>query len=267
MMKLKSLSETIFENVKNSNGKFTKHFHDTYTIGLTHGGFFKSINESQTTLSYKNSTRIINPGEVHYGDSNSWKYTNFYPSIALVSEIYEQVFLEKQIPIFQKHIIEDLTLYNLLLNFFYSTYENQDKIKIETDLIYALSYLIKNYTSSTKKYEPLFEDKIIVKHSIEYIKDAIETNLSLDELALNVNLSKYHFLRVFKERIGLTPHQYILTYRVQRGKELILKGTQLNEVASVTGFSDQSHFIRSFKKIYGYLPSSLKEKSNFILYK
>lgn len=265
-MKLESLNETIFENIQNSNGQFTKHFHDTYTIGLTHDGLFKSINQDQATISYKYSTRVINPGEVHYGDSNSWKYTNFYPTLELVSEIYEQIFFEKKIPIFSKHIIEDINLYNLLFRFFYSAYKNEDKMLIETNLISALSYLIKNYTSETKNYEPLFNDKSIIKDSIEFIKDSLETNISLDLLATNSSLSKYHYLRVFKNHIGLTPHQYILTQRVQRGKELVLKGVPLNEIATEVGFSDQSHFIRSFKRIYGYLPSTLKEDSNFILY-
>ncbi len=265
-MKLESLNETIFENIKNSNGKFTKHFHDTYTIGLTHDGLFKSINQNKTNVSYKNSTRIINPGEVHYGDSNSWKYTNFYPSMQLISEIYEQIFFEKKIPVFKDHIIEDQKLYNLLYSFFYTAYKNEDKMLMETNLIIALSYLIKNYTSQTKIYKALFDDKTIIKDSIEYIQDSLDTNISLDELAINLNISKYHYLRVFKSHTGITPHQYILNKRIQKAKELILKGTPLNEIAIEVGFSDQSHFIRSFKKIYGYLPKELKEKSNFILY-
>ena len=265
-MKLEALNETIFENIQNSNGQFTKHFHDTYTIGLTHDGLFKSVNQNTTSLCYKNSTRIINPGEVHCGDSCSWKYTNFYPSLELISEIYEQIFFEKKIPIFTDHMIEDQNLYNLLFTFFYSAYKNESKMEIEISLITALSYLIKNYTSDTKKYMPLFDDKIIIKDSIEYIKDSLDTNITLDELARNSKISKYHYLRVFKNNTGVTPHQYILTQRVQKAKELILKGSALNEIATNVGFADQSHFIRCFKKIYGYLPKELKQKSNFILY-
>lgn len=266
-MKLESLNETIFENIANSNGKFTKHFHDTYTIGLTHDGLFKSISQNQSTNSYKNSTRILNPGEVHYGDSNAWKYTNFYPKIELLTQIYEQMFFERKIPIFEKHIIEDINLYNLLFEFFFSAYENTEPMKIESNLISAMSYLIKNYTSKVENYQGLFDDKQIVKSSIEYIKDSLDTNISLDELAKNSKLSKYHFLRVFKKQLGLTPHQYILTQRVHKAKELILNGEKLNYIPASVGFSDQSHFIRNFRKIYGYSPKELQKEDNFILYK
>jgi AraC-like DNA-binding protein len=266
-MNLKMLNNTIFENVNNSNGNFTKHFHDTYTIGLTHDGLFKSINEKKATFAYKNSTRIINPGEIHHGDSNSWKYTNFYPSIELLSDIHEQIFFERRVPIFQKHIIEDLTLYKLLEKFFISAYKNEDKLTLESNLIDALAYLVKNYTHTTKNIDAFFNTKIIIKDSIEFIKDNLDTKISLEELSLNSNLSKYHFLRVFKKDVGLTPHHYILTQRIHRAKERILNGETLLEASLNSGFNDQSHFIRNFKTIYGYLPKELLQKSNFILYK
>jgi|TARA_R110002033_G_scaffold10172_8_gene33405 AraC-like DNA-binding protein len=264
-MKLETLNQTMFENINNSNGQFVKHFHDTYTIGLTHDGIFKSYCEKEILFSYKNSSKIINPGEMHSGDSNSWKYTNFYPSIELVSEIYEQVFFEKKIPIFTRHIINDMTLYNLLLNFFISIYNNVDKMIIETNMISALSYLIKNYADKTKEYDYSFDNKEIIKNSITYIKDSLETNISLDELAINSNLSKYHFLRVFKNHTGITPHKYILIQRIEKSKDLILKGMNISSAAYTAGFSDQSHLIRSFKKIYGYTPNDFKQNSNFVL--
>ncbi|ADG92516.1 transcriptional regulator, AraC family [Arcobacter nitrofigilis DSM 7299] len=264
-MKLETLNKTIFENIHHSNGEFSKHFHNTYTIGLTHDGIFKSRYEKKIIYSYKQSSKIINPGEVHGGDSNSWKYTNFYPSIELVSEVYEQIFLEKKIPIFTEHIINDINLYNLLLNFFISIYSNVDKMIVETNMINALSYLIKNYADMTKDYDYSFNNKEIIKNSISYIKDSLETNISLDDLAANSNLSKYHFLRVFRNNTGITPHKYILIQRIEKSKDLILKGMNISSAAYSTGFSDQSHLIRSFKKVYGYTPNDFKQNSNFVL--
>lgn len=266
-MKIETLKNTIFENIETSNGLFTKHYHDTYTIGITHGGLFKSINLNKKINSYKNSTRIVNPYDVHHGDSQSWSYTNFYPSIELMSSVYKQMYNVRKTPLFNKHILEDLTLYNYLYTMFFSIYKKQDSMIIETNLISALSYLIKNYTNATKDYKISFNEKSIISTSLEYINDTISENTTLDTLANVSNLSKYHFLRVFKEHTGLTPHHYILTLKVQKARDMIIKGNSLSSTSYELGFSDQSHFIRNFRKIYGYSPKKLFEKSNFILYK
>lgn len=64
---------------------------------------------------------------------------------------------------------------------------------IESNLIDALSNLILTSTIYTKNYKQIFEDKKIIKDTYEFINDSIETNFTLDNLASNANLSKYHF--------------------------------------------------------------------------
>jgi len=260
------LKQTIFENIENSNGNFIKHFHDTYTIGVTNSGLFKSFTSNESCLSYQNSTRIINPGQIHYGDSKCWNYTNFYPKVEVLVELYEQMYFEKKIPIFKEHVVEDMHLVRLLYIFFKSAYHHAQAMVIESNMINVLSYLIQNYTDHTQKYQPMFNEKKIIKNTIEYINDSLESNLGLDELSQNSNLSKYHFLRVFKNSVGLTPHQYILTQRIQKAKDLVLNGCSLIEAGLEVGFNDQSHFIRNFRKIHGYSPKELLKKKNFIVF-
>ncbi len=266
-MKLETLKDTVFENIEASNGLFTKHYHDTYTIGITHSGLFKSINLNTTINSYKNSTRVVNPYDIHHGDSQAWSYTNFYPSIELMSYTYKQIYNESKIPLFNKHILEDLVLYKALFSLFLCIYNKEDEMIIETKLITSLSYLIKNYTNATKDYKISFNEKSIITNSLEYINDSLSENISLSTLAQVSNLSKYHFIRVFKKNTGLTPHHYILTLKVQKARNMIIKGHSLASAAYELGFCDQSHFIRNFRKLYGYSPKKLLEKSNFILYK
>ncbi len=265
-MSLEILKNTFFENIQSKKESFHRHYHDTYTIGVTHDGVFKYFNSNKAFYSYRYSTKISNPAEVHGGDSDSWRYTNFYPSNELMAQIYEQIFLEKKLPIFQEYIIDDLRLYNLLCNLFQSVYSKQDEMLIEISLLEALSYLIKNHTFYTKSYDDLFDDKKVVKTSIEYIKDTIDSNISLEQLAQNASMSKYHFLRVFKKELGITPHNYILSQTVQKTVQKIFKGMSLSDASVDTGFSDQSHFTRNFKKIYGYTPSKVFDPSKIILY-
>lgn len=264
-MKTALLRDTVFENITDSNGIFAKHFHDTYTIGLTHEGLFKSVHTNTTSLAYKRSTRIINPGEVHCGDSRSWQYTNFYPSVELVSQVYEQMYDLRMMPIFQKHIIENDFLYTLLVDFFRSVYMVEDELCVESKLITALSYMIKHYAVGKKACFTCKESKTILEVK-EYIHANLETEISLEALSQQSGLSKYHFLRLFAETLGVTPHQYIIAQRIQKAKQFVLEGETLSLAGVRAGFSDQSHFIRSFRKIYGYSPKTLLQKSNFILY-
>lgn len=261
----KLLNNTLFENVKLSNDDFTKHYHGTYTIGLTYSGVLKSYNIKQTYESYEYSVRVNNPGEVHAGQSKQWSHANFYPTVDLISQLYEDIFLEKKIPFFEHHIIEDKILFIKLHNFFQSIFKKEETMIIESNLIDAISYLILNHTTSTKTYKDIFEDKKIVKNTYEFIKDSIDTNFTLETLAKNVNLSKYHFLRIFKNEFGLTPHNFIVNERLNRANELIQKGIPISQASIQVGFNDQSHFNRNFKKYFGYTPTNLKKNSNIIL--
>ncbi|MBP7769743.1 MAG: helix-turn-helix transcriptional regulator [Aliarcobacter sp.] len=261
----KLLKNTLFENVKHLNESFSKHYHDSYTVGLTYDGVLKTCTSNKNLDFYKYSVRVNNPNELHSGISQQWSHSNFYPTIDLLSELYEQIFLEKKMPFFENHIINDRILFFKLHNFFDSFFKKEDDLIIESRLIDSLSYLIINFTSYTKEIDDIFDNKLVLKKSLELINDCIDENISLDRLALNCNLSKYHFLRVFKKEIGLTPHSFIINERLNRANNLIKNGKKISEASLLVGFSDQSHFTRNFKKYFGYTPSLLLKNSNIIL--
>lgn len=261
----KLLDKILFENVHLCNDNFTKHFHDTYTIGLTYEGVLKTQICKESFESHKYSIRISNPGEVHGGVSKQWSHANFYPTIELISNLYEEIFHEKKIPYFTRHIIEDKQLFFKLHDFFNSYFKKEDEILVESLLIEALSTLIISNTVYTKKYKEIFEDKKIIKDTYELINDCIDSDFSLETLASNVSLSKYHFLRVFKKEFGLTPHAFIINERLNRANKLIQKGLSISQASITVGFNDQSHFTRNFKKYFGYTPTYLQKNSNIIL--
>jgi AraC-like DNA-binding protein len=259
------LNNILFENVNLSSEDFTKHYHHTYTVGLTYKGVLKSYNANQSYDSYEYSIRINNPGEVHAGKSKEWSHANFYPTVEIMSNLYLQIFGENKTPYFQRHIVNNKILFLKLHSFFDSYFKKEDDMLIESNLIDALSTLILTSTIYTKNYKNIFEDKKIIKDTYELINDSIETNFTLDMLASNVNLSKYHFLRTFKKEFGLTPHAFIVNERLNRANNLIQEGHTISEASLQVGFNDQSHFSRNFKKYFGYTPSYLQKNSNIIL--
>lgn len=259
------LNNILFENVQQCSDDFTKHYHETYTLGLTYKGVLKSYNAYQSYDSYEYSIRINNPGEVHAGKSQEWSHANFYPTVDIVSNLYEQIFHERKIPFFERHIVENKELFLKLHNFFSAYFAKEDEILVESLLVEALSELILSNTIYTKEVDKIFEDKKIVKDTYELIKDSVETNFTLESLAQNVNLSKFHFLRLFKKEFGLTPHAFIINQRLNKANRLIQNGMSISEASIAVGFNDQSHFTRNFKKYFGYTPLSLKKNSNIIL--
>lgn len=262
----KLLNNILFTNVKESNKDFNMHFHNTYSIGITNKGLYTSKNKNNTFNFYANSTRINNPLELHGGKSESWSNHYFYPSIKLMSEIYFGIYNEKKIPVFEKHIVNDLILYKKLKYVFQAISFKVDRLALETYCIEALSYLIKNYSSVGKSLDNNFDNKEVISKSIEFINDTLYNSPSLDKLALNVKLSKYHFIKIFKNEIGLTPHQYIINKKIEHARNLLEKGYSIVDAALESGFNDQSHFNRNFKRIYDFSPTWIKENRNFILY-
>ncbi len=89
----------------------------------------------------------------------------------------------------------------------------------------------------------------------EYINEHFYRDLKLIELAALVQISPYHFLRLFKQSMGLTPHQYILQRRIEKAK-FLLQYSELGiaDIAVRVGFCDQSHLTQYFKRIVGVTP-------------
>ncbi len=108
---------------------------------------------------------------------------------------------------------------------------------------------------STNKVDEEFLQKVI-----NYIEENIEnTELSVDLLAQNMNLSRSQVYRKIKALTDLTANEFIRQIRLKKALNLLSEGTlNISEIAYSVGFSSQSYFTRSFKEFYGKSPSDLR---------
>ncbi|MFM7913124.1 MAG: helix-turn-helix domain-containing protein, partial [Bacteroidota bacterium] len=86
--------------------------------------------------------------------------------------------------------------------------------------------------------------------------------MSLDFLARQVGISKYHLIRLFKQVLGITPYQYQQKIRLEQARDAIREGMDVSTAAFVYGFTEVSAFSKAFKKRFGASPGFLR-KSNF----
>ncbi|MBR3741345.1 MAG: helix-turn-helix transcriptional regulator [Clostridia bacterium] len=108
----------------------------------------------------------------------------------------------------------------------------------------------RNYTDLTEK-------------AITYINEHFFEDISIDQLAALSGLSRYYFIRVFKQETGYTPHEYLVNRRMASARYL-LKYSSLNtkEICFQSGFSGESVFCCAFKKQHGMTPLQYRESSN-----
>jgi AraC family transcriptional regulator len=93
------------------------------------------------------------------------------------------------------------------------------------------------------------------------IDASLATRLTIEVLAREVDLSPAHFARAFKETLGRAPHQYLLMLRLERARRLLETAhAGLSDIAQRTGFADQAHFTRLFKRAFGVTPGALARR-------
>ncbi|GGY27564.1 helix-turn-helix domain-containing protein [Streptomyces tanashiensis] len=92
-------------------------------------------------------------------------------------------------------------------------------------------------------------------HGLRELLDArLVEGVTLDEAALLLHAHPAHLVRAFSGAFGIAPHQYLTARRIDRARRLLLDGRPPVEVAAATGFYDQSHLNRSFRRMVGTTP-------------
>ncbi|MBD1842702.1 helix-turn-helix transcriptional regulator [Cyanobacteria bacterium FACHB-63] len=118
-------------------------------------------------------------------------------------------------------------------------------------------HLLRNYCTTHPKLSSYADglSQLILQQVREHIQENLHQDIKLIELAAIAQMSPYHFLRLFKQTLSVTPHQYILQCRIEKAKFLLQhSGLSIAEIANQVGFCDQSHLTRCFKRSLGVTP-------------
>lgn len=105
----------------------------------------------------------------------------------------------------------------------------------------------------------------IINQSLDWMTDHYAEHISLDQLARQANLSKFHFSRLFHTQTSLSPYEWLLNYRINQSKQLLRHSClPVQQVARNSGYGDVNHFIRAFRRQTGTTPLRYR-KENWLL--
>ncbi len=150
--------------------------------------------------------------------------------------------------------IETLESYPALKAFFY---------KKTTDTILGCHHLSSDQAPYHRKCNSDFDScPIFLRKALIYINRNYHRPITLEMVANESAMSKYHFSRLFKRHMGLSFKQYLNTKRIRAAKALLLQGRcSVTEAGFAVGFNDASYFARVFQRIEGCSPRDFRRYS------
>lgn len=124
------------------------------------------------------------------------------------------------------------------------------------NILYEL-YIVSYDIMRAKAHTPIQETS--VNSAVDYISKNYHKDLNVDNICQQVNLSKFYFCKIFRKHIGLTIHQYLTEYRINKSKELLsYSKLSINAIAAQVGFHTTLTYIRCFKNTMHMTPSEYR---------
>ena len=135
------------------------------------------------------------------------------------------------------------------------------RLKRDQRLTEWLSALIeRTATVGRPKPPPNHRDDRALRAAYDYLADRPEPNVGLDELAAVAGVGKFRLIKLCREHTGLPPHALQIAHRVRRARRLLEAGESIADVATATGFADQSHLHRHFQRSLGMAPGEYRRR-------
>lgn len=241
--------------------RFPLHFHDTFVIQLVHKGVDWCSGNDASACSGQVFVHL--PGAPHTGgtlDNDPLCYRAIYPGRELFREltcrkvdefsgartwivdhpaIVRRVddFLDLCANVSEQHSVPESSLKEL----FEAVFDAREANEFDAD--------------SEEGDSPTYQRMLRAR---AYLTEHFARDVTNEELSVECGVSQFHLIRCFRDHFGITPRQFLVSFRVSHAKRLLAEGYGIAEIAIECGFSDQSHLCRYFKKISGYSPGKLR---------
>jgi AraC-like DNA-binding protein len=240
---------------------YGRHWHETFSVGVITGGRSTYVNGAHAEVVEQGAVVVVNPGDVHGCnpvEDAAWSYVMFYVDPAWLGRaqarlrgLADPAFRPyAQAALRAPHLVEaGVRLFTVLTDAGRGDAERESAV---LDFVAQLD----------GELAPGPAPEIAgpkVERVAHYIDAHFADALPLQALCEAANLSGSYLIRAFKKRYGVAPHEYQTNRRIQYAKARLRAGVPIAEVALDTGFADQAHFQRVFKRMTAATPGQYRD--------
>ncbi len=244
--------------------RFPRHTHDGYGFGVIERGALGFRYRGEEVVAPAGAINLVIPDEPHTGQAAGdagWTYRMFYVRADVMAwASRELVGPAAGLPFFRPGVVVDPSLAARLVALHRELEQGgSPRLMLESDLLALLAALIRRHASQRPGELPTLHAPRPLERVREYIHTHFAGDIRLERIASLAGLSPWHVSRGFTRAFGVPPHAYQVQMRVREARRLLSRGRTVAETAAATGFTDQSHLTRHFKRLTGVTPGRYRK--------
>lgn len=209
---------------------------------------------------------LIEPGKIntYFADREEpWEYAWIEFGGLRAKELLESAGLSSESPVFTPNSNEaGETLKERLL---YLANHNQESSLHQIGYLYLIMDAILSGSSHKRKIQGGKLSEFYTKEAVAFIEQNYALPITVEDMANRCNLDRSYFGKIFKDTLGQSPQEFLISYRMNKAAEFLkLTDLSIHDISVQTGYPNQLHFSRAFKNVYGLSPRAYRQTNKLL---
>ncbi len=241
---------------------YDPHFHDQVLVGVTEQGVQQFRCRRALHRSTPGRVIFMEPGETHDGEATAadgFTYAMLYFDPAWLRQsasLYANRETGDTVFYFPRTLDDDASLAQAVRAARRQIASPDSRMACEAALDHVVALLAQRFAGAPA--EKTSSAPRVAKLAREAMDAGFEGDLGLEDLARAAGTDRFRLTRVFSAAYGLSPHAYLVQRRLNQARRLLSRGESPAAVAAATGFADQSHLGRWFRRAFGMTPAAYR---------
>lgn len=247
---------------------FAPHVHDGFSIGVCLEGLEMIRYRGRRHYAAPGSVVILPPGEAHTGGPSggaNFVYRVMYPGTELLADGAARPLRFPEPVVMDPELATELRRAHAALSGaaqgsgpLSPEPTGTEPLETESRLCWLFGELVRRHAASAGPADVLPGTSAVARQVMDRLADQLTCPPALADLAADAGLSRYQLLRAFRAEVGMPPYAWLAQHRVARARLLLEHGHRLAEAATLTGFADQAHLTRWFRRVVGVTPGAYR---------